>query len=139
MKSRKISGGYLLRLERGEEAVSTLASFAAERRIPCGFLQGIGAIKNLEIGYFDGRSGQYRRRRLRKQVEVIGLQGNISWLDGKPFVHAHIAVAGVDNKVIGGHFFGGDVAVTLEILIKVFPKKLKRSYDPQVGFNFWDL
>jgi predicted DNA-binding protein with PD1-like motif len=139
MKSRKITSGYLLRLERGEEAMSMLTSFVATQRIPCGFLQGIGAIKNPEIGYFESRSGKYRHRRLRKQVEVIGLQGNISWLNGKPFVHAHIAVAGADHKVVGGHFFGGEVAVTLEIYIKVFPKRLKRFYDPQMGFNFWDL
>jgi len=139
MKTRKIAGGYLVRLERGEEAVETLASFAAQRKIPCGFLQGIGAVKDIELGYFDTDIGQYRKRRIKKTVEVISLTGNISYLDKKPFIHAHIAVAGPDQKLLGGHFFSGTVAVTLEIYIKVVSKRLNRIHDPQVGFNFWDL
>lgn len=139
MKSRKVAGGYLVRLERGEEAIETLASFAADRKIPSGVLMGIGAVNNLELGYFDTRAGKYRRRRIRKTVEVVNLTGNISYLDKKPFIHAHITVADSDQKLMGGHFFKGIVAVTLEIYIQVFKKKLNRIHDPQIGFNFWDL
>jgi len=139
MKARKIAGGYLVRLERGEEAVETLASFVARKKIPCGFLQGIGAVKNVELGYFDTKIGKYRKRRIRGTVEVISLTGNISYLDKKPFIHAHVALAGPDQKLMGGHLFSGSVAITLEIYIKVVSRRLNRILDSQVGFNFWDL
>ncbi len=56
MKARKIAGGYLVRLDREEEVIETLASFVAAQKIPCGILQGIGAVNNLELGYFDTRA-----------------------------------------------------------------------------------
>ena len=139
MQSRKVSGGWLIRLERGEEAIETLTSFVAKNKIPCGFLQGIGAINAVELGYFDLRQKKYRRKKIGKTVEVVSLLGNISWVDNKPFVHAHISVAGTDQKLMGGHFFKGTVAVTLEIYLLVVSRKLKRFHDSEMGFNFWDL
>jgi predicted DNA-binding protein with PD1-like motif len=139
MKARKIAGGYLVRLDRGEEAVEKLTSFAVAQKIPCGVLQGIGAVNNLELGYFDTRTGKYRRRRIRKTVEVVNLTGNISYLNKKPFIHAHITVADSDQKLLGGHLFQATVAVTLEICIKVINQRLNRIHDPKIGFNFWDL
>lgn len=139
MKTRKIAGGYLVRLERGEEAISSLTAFAAERKIPCGVLSGIGAVKDLTLGYFDTLARRYRKRHIRKTVEVVSLTGNISHLDGKPFVHAHITVAEQDQKLRGGHFFRGVVAVTLEIHIDVIARRLNRVFDPQTGFAYWDL
>jgi len=139
MKSRKVPGGWLIRLGRGEEALATLTAFAVKNKIPCGFLQGIGAINSVELGYFDLRHKKYRRKKINRTVEVISLLGNISWVDKKPFVHAHITIAGPDQKLLGGHFFKGTVAVTLEIYLQVVRRKLKRYHDSEVGFNFWDL
>ncbi len=139
MKSRKVTGGYLVRLEKGEEAIETLTAFIAKKKIPCGIFLGIGAIQNVELGYFDLKVNRYRTRKVRGSVEVVSLMGNISYVDKKPFVHAHITVAGPDQKLLGGHFFKGKVSVTLEIYIQVINRRLNRFHDPAMGFNFWDL
>jgi predicted DNA-binding protein with PD1-like motif len=139
MKSRKVAGGYLVRLEKGEQAIEALIAFIAKKKIPCGVLLGIGAIQNVELGYFDLKLNQYRTKKVRKTVEVVSLMGNISYVDKKPFVHAHITVAGPDQKLLGGHFFKGTVAVTLEIYIRVINRRLNRFHDPTMGINFWDL
>ena len=47
MKSRRIADGYLVRLERGEEVIAALTLFAADKKIPCGFLEGIGAVREV--------------------------------------------------------------------------------------------
>ena len=139
MRSRKVPGGFLVRLEKGEEAISALAQFVAQKKIPCGFVQGIGAIRDVELGYFDLKVKKYRRRKIRRTVEVVSLLGNISYIDKNPFIHTHITIAGPDQKLLGGHFFKGTVAVTLEIFIQVVNCKLNRFHDHQMGFNFWDL
>ena len=139
MKFRKIPGGYLIRLEKGEEAIETLTGFVLSRKIPCGLIQGIGAVQDVELGYFDIKAKKYRRKKIRRTVEVVGLQGNISYIDKKPFVHTHIAIAGPDQKLMGGHFFRGTVAVTLEIHLQVINRRLNRFHDPEMGFNFWHL
>ncbi len=139
MRSRRVPGGYLVRLDKGEEALSTLTEFVTDKKIPCGVLQGIGAVHDVELGYFDLKINNYRRKKVKRTVEVVSLLGNISYLKNKPFVHAHVTVAGPDQKLLGGHFFKGTVAVTLEIYIQVINRKLHRYHDPEMGFNFWDL
>jgi predicted DNA-binding protein with PD1-like motif len=139
MRSRAVAGGYLVRLDRGEEVIEALTSLAARRKIGCAFLQGIGAVEQAEIGYFDLARKRYRRRKIKPAAEVVGLSGNISILNGKPFIHAHIILAGPDQKVMGGHLFSAAVAITLEIQIRVIRGRLIRKHDPKTGFNFWQL
>lgn len=139
MIARKVAGGYLIRLEKGEETVSSLSSFIGRRRIGAGVIQGIGAIRNLRIGYFDAPRKSYRTTTIRKTVEVVSLSGNVSYLNGRPFVHLHVAVADDKHRLRGGHLFHGEVAVTLELYIRVFSRKLVRKPDPETGFNFWQL
>lgn len=128
-----------MRLERGEEAIETLTSFVAQNKIPCGFLQGIGAISDVELGYFNVKAKRYKTKKIKQTLEVVSLLGNISYKDNKPFVHLHVSLADADQKLVGGHFFKGTVAVTLEIFIRVIKRKLTRNHDPEMGFYFWDL
>jgi len=139
MQARKVAGGYLLRLERGEDVREALTAFVARQRIPCGVLQGIGAVKNVTLGYFDLRLKQYRTSRIAGTVEVVSLMGNIAYTEGAPYIHAHIVVAGPRHTVHGGHLFDATVAITLEVYLKVIRGRLNRINDPKMGFNFWDL
>lgn len=139
MRWRRVPTGYLIRLEKGEEAVASLTAFVSAQKIPCGIVQGIGALRDITLGYFDLRRKQYSRKKIKKVSEVVSLSGNISYLDGSPYLHTHIVIAGPDHHVLGGHFFSGIVAITLEVSILAISKKLNRAYDAEMGFNFWDL
>lgn len=139
MRSRAVAGGFLVRLDRGEEVIETLTAFAARRKIASAFLQGIGAVEKAEIGHFDLARKTYRRRAVSPVAEVVGLSGNISILSGRPFIHAHIILAGPDQKVTGGHLFSATVAVTLELYVRVIRGRLVRQHDPKTGFNFWHI
>ena len=139
MKVRAVAGGYLVRLERGEDIVEKLTVLTTEHDIPCGIVSGIGAVKNVELGYFDTIAGIYRRRSIPDTVELVNLAGNISYLDSRPFVHVHAVVADSEQKLLGGHLFKGAVAVTAEVYIQVIDTRLDRARDNQTGYNIWDL
>lgn len=139
MRSRAVAGGFLVRLDRGEEVIETLTVFAARRKIACAFLQGIGAVEKTEIGYFDLARKRYRRRAVSPVAEVVGFGGNISILEGRPFIHAHIIIVGPDHRVTGGHLFSATVAITLEVYVRVVRGRLVRQHDPTTGFNFWHI
>ena len=128
-----------MRLERGEEAIEALTSLVTKNKIPCGFLQGIGTIDNVELGYFDVKAKRYKTKKIKQTLEVVSLLGNISYKEKKPFVHVHVSLADSNQKLVGGHFFRGTVAVTLEIFIRVVKGKLNRFQDREMGFYFWDL
>ena len=59
-------------------------------------LNGIGAIKNPQMGYFDIDRKDYDRKIFNGEYELISYMGNISLKDGERFIHSHISFS--DSK-----------------------------------------
>jgi len=139
MKFTQIDSGYLLRLEIGEPVVETITEFLNEKGVKSGFISGIGAVKNVELGYFDFSGRKYSRNSYPGDFEVVSLMGNISLVDEKPFMHAHILIADDKNRTFGGHLFKAEVAVTLEVNIHQNSQVIRRATDPATGLNLLDI
>ncbi len=130
---------YLLRLLRGEELITSLKNFAKKENIPAGLLWGIGAMEEVEIGYFDDKKKDYIRKKFRKSVEILSLQGSISWIENKPYIHIHCVIGDQNLKCFGGHFFKGKITATAEIYIYKLKKKIFRIKDEKEPFYFLNL
>lgn len=139
MQYRKVENGYFLRLEKGEEVVSSIAQFAANEKISSGAFFGLGAINNFDLGYYDLEKRKYEKAHFVEDMEVGNITGNIASLDGKPFVHTHVTVSGKDLKAFTGHLFSAEVALTLEIFVFAFSAKVERKMNPEIGLNLLDL
>ena len=139
MKWKTIDNGYLVRLERGEEVLSTLADFVGTQKIHSGWIQGLGAIKDLVLGIFDPEKREYVKRTFNEDLELGNLTGNISRLHGEPLLHCHVTVAGTDLKAYTGHLFSAIISVTGEFIITPFSNEITRSLDEEVGLNLLDL
>jgi predicted DNA-binding protein with PD1-like motif len=135
MQTKKISGGYFLRIDKGEEVISSIVNFAADNKIPSAVITGIGALTDVTLGYFDQKQKQYLKRTFKDIYEMLSLSGNVSYLDDKPMVHAHVILGRPDYTLIGGHLFSGIVAVTGEIYIKAFEDKFNRRLNPEFDLN----
>lgn len=133
MKAKKVESGYFIRLDKGEEVIKTLSEFIAKEKIPGGAISGIGALTDIELGYFERGRKQYIKRRFEDVYELLSLTGNIAYADGAPVIHAHCILGDADYQLIGGHFFSGTVAVTGEIYIRVFSDQFKR--EPNAEFE----
>jgi uncharacterized protein len=131
--------GYALRLEAGEEIVAGLQRFAAERGIRAGLISGIGAVGETELGFFLRATGTYTTRTFVGEHEIGVLTGNFSELDGEPFPHCHIVIAGEDMVAHTGHLFRGLVTVTCEVQVVTDPGVLRRVRRPDLGFNPLEL
>jgi predicted DNA-binding protein with PD1-like motif len=129
----------LLRLERGEEVVGTVTEWVAHHPLPHARLHGIGALRDVTLGYFDVDSRSYRRRELPGSWELLSLAGNLGWVDGAPVLHAHAVVGGPEMEVRGGHLFAGTVSVTCELFLVCDGTRLERVLDPETGLKFWHL
>lgn len=139
MQYRKVENGYFLRLEKGEEVVSSIVLFAAKEKIGSGAFFGLGAINNLELGYYDLKTRKYEKEHFAEDMEVGNISGNIATLDGKPFVHTHVTVSGKDLRAFTGHLFSAEVALTLEIFVFIASAKIERKMDAEIGLNLLDL
>ncbi len=139
MKFVQIDTGYILRLEIGESVLDAITEFLTRKGIKGGFISGIGAVKDVELGYFDLSEKKYLKNRYQGDFEVISLLGNISLVEGNPFVHAHILIADRDNKTYGGHLVHARVAVTLEVHIQQVSQSIERLPEPRTGLNLLNL
>ena len=139
MQYKKVSGGYLVRIERGEEVMASLKVFIKKYKIKSGFLVGLGACEDLELGYFDAVKSIYKNKEFKGEYEVTNLTGNISYFEKEPIVHAHITLSDEKFRAIAGHLWSAIVSGTVEIYITVFQAAIKREHDPLTGLNLLKL
>lgn len=135
MRTQRMRWGWTLRLDRGEEIVESVRAFAEREGIRAGILSAIGSVGEADVGFFDPSSGGYETRRFEGDHEIGALTGNLSELEGKPFAHCHVVLAGRDLVAYTGHLFRGVVTVTCELQIVTDPGVLSRSARPDLGFN----
>lgn len=143
----KVSGmtvqdAYLLRLERDENVFSTLEEFCVTHGVGSATFVAIGAVKHTRLGYYDLEEKKYGSLVYEDDREVSSMTGNIALVDGKPFIHAHAVLSGVqrgtENQCVGGHVFESVVAVTLEVHLTAFNERITRSLDDSIGLKLLD-
>jgi uncharacterized protein len=140
MLYKKVENGCLLRLERGEEVMTSLLEFIRKFDIKSGFMVGLGACEELKLGYFDAVKGEYKDKEFKGEYEVTNLTGNIAWLeDGNPIAHVHITLSDEHFRAVAGHLWSGKVSGTVEIHITAFKNKILRTKDSETGLNLLDL
>jgi predicted DNA-binding protein with PD1-like motif len=139
MQFKKIKDGFMLRLMKGEEIISTLSSFVQEQNIPGGFVFGLGAFNDATLGYFDAEKKEYVKNSFKEDLEFGSLTGSISYVEGKPFVHAHVVAGGADSKAYFGHLFSATISATGEFFIIPSDSLIERKPDTDTGLNLLDL
>ncbi|OPY47784.1 MAG: hypothetical protein A4E47_00119 [Methanosaeta sp. PtaU1.Bin028] len=124
-------------LDQGSELLEGVSSVAASFGITCGVFSAIGALSFAEIAFYDQSAHIYRNRLMEEPVELISCQGNISSRGEKPFVHAHVSLAGRDYRVYGGHLVRGSV-FSAEVHLRDLGKAhLVRMPDFATGLHLW--
>jgi hypothetical protein len=131
--------GYLVRLEIGEEVVTSLGSLVRQKRIRSGWLLGIGAVDNVTLGVYDLKRRQYAKRTFKGDHELVNLTGDISWLGQDPVLHIHAVIADPKLKTYGGHLFSARTCVTVEVVLVPWPTRIERKPDVQTGLNLLAL
>lgn len=138
MQAVQIHNGFFLVFARGEDFIPTLIRFCEENEVHWGQFQAIGALEDVEIGYYDLPTRAYVWRSEEGPFEVASMDGNISEIDGEEsVVHAHAVLARCDETLecIGGHLRSARVALTLELCLWQVTQPLIRSRDEETGLN----
>ncbi len=138
MQVFSFSGGYLLRLERGEEVYAALTDFLREKNILAGTITGLGGVGEAELGFYNLPHKIYLRKKIAGNLELVHFHGNITQMEGKPFIHAHAVVSGADYQAYSGHFFGATITITGEFVIHPADWKVRRSLDEFSGLKLME-
>jgi predicted DNA-binding protein with PD1-like motif len=141
MKYRGMGDGYwVLKALPGEELVGGLTAFLNEMKIGSGFITGIGAASEAEIGHFDPVAKDYHKETFPGPIEIISLNGNVSRVeDGQAFVHVHAALSLQDMSVRAGHLFRAVIMPTCEITLRVLKGTIERRLSPELGLKLWQI
>ena len=140
MEIKKVAESvYAVRLFVDEEIISCLTQCAKEYKFFSASLQGIGAVKDIEIGFYELPQKKFEKKFLKEDHELLSALGNITWFENQPIIHIHVTLGGADYKVIGGHLFSAKIAVAGEFFLTAYPTKVLRTPNPNIGLNLWNL
>ena len=136
MKVKRTETGFLVVLDAGDEVIASLKKLAAAERIGMASLAGIGAVKDVTLGYLDLDQKEYLKREFNgDSMELVSLAGNLALLDGEPVAHCHAVISDREMRAFGGHLFQATVSVTVEIFLRVYEGEIVRQFAPNFGAN----
>lgn len=133
------NGSFFIKLYKDESLFESLEEFASRHQQTFGTLNGIGALKDCELGFYHLDRKEYDRKVFPHEAELLSLVGNLSFLKEKPFFHIHTILGASDFSTYGGHLFKATVAVTAEIIFRPLSLSVNREHDEEIGLNLLNL
>ena len=140
MEYRKFPQGYVLRLDPGEEIVSSLTRLVADENVRLASVSAIGAANDVTIGIFNTGEKKYYSQRYQGDYEISALVGNVTRKDGEPYLHLHITIGNpVTGEVHAGHLTSAVISATLELFLQVWDGEVGRKFSDTVGLNLLEF
>tara|TARA_Y100000814_G_scaffold97800_1_gene67802 strand:+ start:335 stop:763 length:429 start_codon:yes stop_codon:yes gene_type:complete len=137
MNLTKNGNKYFISLDKGEHINQSLLDISNNENIKSGWINGVGAIYDVEVGYFDVEQKDYVRKFFSGDYELLSLSGNISIKEGDRFIHTHITFSDIEFNVFGGHLFDAKIAAAGEFLIDSCDFEIKRRFNTNLGLHLW--
>lgn len=129
---------HLFRLEAGDDVVEEITRFVTEHRIEAAWIGYLGAVRKASLRYYDQDALEYIDFTIDEHLEVLSGMGNVSLLDGKPFVHTHAVFSDREGKAFGGHLNAGCEVWSLEVRIEELVGDAPvRQFDETTGLSLW--
>lgn len=138
---KAVSGGkYVLSIGNHEEITAALTAFCDEMSIRSGNIIGLGAVNEAILRCYDPKTKQYSDKTFSEQMELASLTGNISWKDGKVYLHLHATFGRENFSAVAGHLLSARISGACELVVADFGcDSIGRSFDTETGLNLYDL
>ena len=121
--------------------MSGLKEFAKKEQVKGAWIFVVGACDELEAGYYDLKTKDYKFKKYSQDLEILNIQGNLSWDGDEPAIHLHGTFSGEDGEAFGGHIKSLKVSVTCEVFIHDWfgADRIERKLDDSIGLKLLDL
>jgi uncharacterized protein len=130
---------HILKPAFGSDLLKELNDFVHAHNINLAWFSGLGAVSRSTIRYYDQPLQEWVDLEHEQRLEVTGMIGNVSLLNGEPIVHAHITFADAQGRCFGGHLGPNTLVFNMEILLTTLTasKPVIRKMDTQTGLTIW--
>ena len=140
MQYRCFGNTYIIRMDRGEEVISSLTDLCNTEHISLGSVEAIGASDHVVIGLYDVSARQYHKKSFDEPMEITSLLGSVSTKNGETYLHLHINLCREDMSVIGGHLNECRISATCEMILRKIDGTVERRLDKDVtGLNLFEF
>lgn len=139
MKYKRFGEDIAVRLEAGEEVLSSLAELAEREGVTFAEVSGIGAVDEFCVSVFDVKAKKYFDNDFREPLEIVSMSGTVTEQNGKPYLHLHASAGRADGSVVGGHLKRAVVSATCEIVLHTVYGRVPRFFDDVTGLNLMDV
>lgn len=137
MEYRQSGNIYMVRIDLGEEIIESLKKLCADEKIRLGRVEAIGAADHAVLGVYDPAKQEYYPENIDEFMEIASLNGNITTMEGKPYIHLHATLADRNHVTHGGHVLEMRVGATCEMFITVPDGEVNRMKNEELGINLW--
>lgn len=139
MEYRRFEDSYVVRLNKGEEVITSLKQLCKDENIKLGEITGLGASDFVEIGVFNVNTKEYNTKKFEGMFEITSLVGNVTTKDDDVYLHIHINFGNEEGLVKGGHLVKATISATSEIILRIIEGNVGRKLNPEIGLNLFDF
>lgn len=136
---KKMGSSWVIRIDKGEEILTSLKAICEKNDIKAGFLSAIGAADKVKVGLFDTNTKTYHSEVLTGDFEITNLSGNVSRKDGEVYIHLHITLCDDKYNARGGHLNEAWISGTCEMILTEVNGEIGRRFDEEAGLNLFEL
>ena len=145
MDYRKFGDAYYVRMDRGDEIVSSILALCEREGVRSATFWGIGGCSDAEIQVFSPEDSTFETERIESDVlELVSLMGNV--IDGNadgPSIHAHAHFSYREDgqhATASGHLKSTTVRYTAEIELRpTVGGVITKQFDPETSTGFWSF
>tara|TARA_B110000116_G_C16722660_1_gene529866 strand:+ start:586 stop:1011 length:426 start_codon:yes stop_codon:yes gene_type:complete len=138
MEYKRDNNKIYLSIDKDEYINISLLEVCKQNNVKFAWINGIGAILDPEVGYYNIDTKDYIKKTFSGDFELVSLVGNITYKEGQPLVHSHITFTDINFNAFGGHLFDCKISAAGEFIITVGDKKVSRSYNEDIGLFLWN-
>lgn len=137
MEYKRFDNVVFVRIDRGEEIISSLKTVCESESIRLASVLAIGATTDFTVGVLDVDTNKYLANDFSGNHEIVSLCGNVTAKDGEFYAHLHMSAADENGNVVGGHLNRAVISATCEMIVNVFDGMVERRLDPVTGLNIF--
>lgn len=135
MEYKKFGNTIIARLDVGDEIMESLKKIVESEKIKLAQINGLGGTNDFTIGVRSHETKKYDPTDYNGRFEIANIHGNVTTLNGSPYLHVHIGCGNEKGEYRGGHLIRCVIGATAEIFITTYEGAIDRKVDPQTGLN----
>jgi len=139
MKYKVFGSTIVVRIDRGEELMTSVKSLCEKEGVTLASITALGAVDHVIVGLYKVEEQRFLPNVFDGEMEMTSLIGNVTVKDGEVYLHMHANFADETGRVFGGHVTEVIVSGTCEMFIQKIDGVIGRRMDNETGINLFDM